>query len=169
MARMSVTQFRQRFGRVPDEIKRRLGPGANKVRKQLRKQVIADMRRTTVGSALWGRSMKQPGVPRLLVRSVGFRFSRTEGGWISGVRLLGMAALIEMGAKTEAHLIRPYTHDRLYFEGSGGLVAPVVVRHPGARLKKDAVLDKNLRKAFPLLQREVARALDESFRRSFGL
>lgn len=158
-------EFEIRMGTLPKTIKREIGGPLKKPRMELKRDIIKAARRTTVGRALWSKSTREPGTPRLVVGQIGFRFSRSQGGWIFGSRLKGMAALIEMGAKTQEHRIRPWQGSHLVFEGTHGLVRTKLVRHPGARLKKDQILQKALDRKWPEVRSTVDRTLERTFRK----
>lgn len=167
MPRMSLQEFEQRLGRFPDVVKREIGKPLKKPRRELRKRVVRDLMSTSIAKGIWGKGgFRQLGKPRFIVGQIGFRFSRSEGGWIFGIRLRGMTALIEQGIPTQPHRIRATPGEWLYFRGRAGqLIRTKLVRHPGSRVRRANVLQKNLDRAWPGIRASVETALDRTFRK----
>ena len=72
-----------------------------------------------------------------------------------------MAALIEIGGRTQSHRIEPKNASILAFEGRSGTVFTKIVRHPGGPVRKNDALQDAMKDA----AKALAPALDNRYTR----
>lgn len=141
--------------------------------KAARAEAEAEILKSSLGKRLWGgtSNLTNPGAgtPRFLIGAPRLRFSKSETLFVGGFKILGMAALMVKGGRTESHLIKPKRGRFMRFsERAGGDdVFAQVVRHPGGAVKRVDVIQRILEKRAARFAPEAARALDEAARESF--
>jgi len=161
----SLAQFRQDLKILRKDLERVALPTIRGFTAEVRKQARKDYKSHPLGRALWGRSRENRATnPPLVLKTIPARLSGTEGGYIGGLAVKGIAALIETGGTISPHRIHgtPF----LYFEGSdGGLVRARTVRHPGAKVRQLSSVQSGLVRVRPIVERIMRHNLEKLFER----
>ena len=144
-------------------------PGAilNGIRNQVRQTITvvkSDIRtKSGLGRRIWGK--KASGINSIvtLVKA------RSAGGLVeTGIKLKGMAAMIESGGQTKPHVIKgkPY----LAFPGKGGdgFTITKQVNHPGAPVRRHDFAKDALDRDGQKIQLAVSASLQRTKERIFG-
>lgn len=159
---MTLEQAAKAIGMSARELSRRvLAP----IRKHMR-FVVRDSKRdykaTTLGQALWGRGVDKYGKTSLIVKNIRARRSTSQGAFVAGVSVQGMAAIMEEGGRTAPHKIRPRFAKELIFRGRvGGIVRTKEVNHPGSRIDRHAVAERRFERAVLDIEREIAETMEQ--------
>jgi hypothetical protein len=144
-------------------------PGAilNGIRNQVRQTITTvkrDIRtRSGLGNRIWGKNGSGLNKIVTLVKS------RAAGGQVeTGIKLKGMAAMIESGGQTKPHIIKgkPY----LAFPGKGGSGFTITkrVNHPGAPVRRHDFARQALDRDGQKINAAVAASLQRTKERIFG-
>lgn len=160
----SIEQFRKDIKILRKDIEKVAIPTIRGFTAEVRKRARKDYRSRSLGRALWGRGRKKTAThPPLVLKTIPARLSASSGGFIGGLRVKGIAALIETGGSIERHRIKgnPF----LYFESKGKLVRARVVRHPGAKVKQIASVQGGLSRVSPIVERIMRHNLEKLFER----
>lgn len=164
----SISQFRRDIRILRKEIEKVALPAMRGFQAEVRKRARKGYKSTALGRALWGRgrtSNRSSSRPPLVLKTIRARLSGTQGGFIGGVSIRGIAALIETGGRIERHTIhgRPF----LYFnpKGGGSLVRARTVRHPGAQVRKLPAVQSGMVRIRPIVERIMRHNLERLFKR----
>lgn len=120
--------YARRFPNVVlNAIRRPLRRTVTKIRQRIRKE-------SGIGKSIWGRHGKAKGL-ETFVREVRTKVVGTSIH--AGIRLTGLAAMIEQGGKIKPHLIKIKAHPiKNAFGFRGTIQHPgMVVKHPGASVR----------------------------------
>ena len=163
----TIGQFRQDLKEIKSALKREL---VDPVRLESG-HVAADVRRgiksTDIGRALWGRRRKgsASGRPPLVIKRRRARISATEGGVVGGVDIRGMGALVILGGRTGAHVIKPQAASVLSFGPDQVITGGV--RHPGSNIRsRGPIVDKAMDRAIVRLEKRIVRVLESIARKA---
>jgi hypothetical protein len=159
--RAASKEFRKAIPRV----------AVNAMRRVLRRRITVIKKRMVaesgVANTIWGKGAKSLGAQVTLIKPRG-----TEEGITTGIKLKGLAAMIEQGGTTAPHPIKAKNADRLVFLGtgkfSGGLVMTKTVNHPGSRIRPHGIAARELQGAGPDCLREVSDAIAKLRIKIFG-
>jgi hypothetical protein len=141
-----------------EEIRRQTGNGIKRGMTVAARYARRDYRSEGLGRALWAKKATRPGIPRLLVSVA--RVVDQGDRWATGLKVSGMAAVIEKGGRVQPHKIKGSWGKPLVFVGkSGTKVFPNVVQHPGCPVPARPALDRALESASGALREQVDRGL----------
>lgn len=119
--------------------------------------IRSGFRRSGIGQGIWG-ARRIGARPPLVVKT----FTRDVGGdLVAGFEMRGMTQLVEIGGRTEAHLIRPRAGRFLVWESSGGPIFARQVRHPGAAVRPHGIAERGLRQAGPKIRESIDSAITQ--------
>lgn len=159
----SLAEFRKDLKILRKELEKVALPTIRGFTAEVRKQARKDYKRHALGRALWTRPRaNRSSNPPLVLKTIPARLSATHGGYIGGLAVRGIAALIETGGTIESHIIRgnPF----LYFQaGEGKLVRARAVRHPGAKVQKLSSVQTGLMRVRPVVERIMRHNLEKLF------
>jgi hypothetical protein len=137
----------------------------NSLRRNVRRslgQIKTEIRGTGLGSAIWGR--KASGLSTLVSL---IRVRREGDGFATGVKLSGLAKMIETGGRIARHDIEPKNASMLAFRAGGGTVFAKHVNHPGAQVGRHDIARRALERDTPAIsaatQADVVALLNEVF------
>ncbi len=158
--KMTILQFSAGLSRMGKGVRKALLPPMRKGISRLRKDVIRDIKGTSLGRALWVRKKKDRyGIPPLILEiEPRSRWSNTERAWVVGLKLKGMAVIQEEGGRTSPHVIRPKRSKFLAFESGGETIFARRVQHPGSKIRKRAIFVPKFEKRMPKIIEEVGDA-----------
>jgi hypothetical protein len=127
--------------------------------------VIAHIRRTGVGQALWGR--KASGARLMVPRQ---RVTRSGNTIHGGLLLKGLAAMIETGGHTAPHAIAPKLKPALAraLPGGGSFFSKTPVQHPGSRVPAQPSAQASMREALPRIAQEIDKGMQRLADRVIG-
>lgn len=117
--------------------------------KSARKRASDRFKKTSPGRSIFKRSRRAgPRKPKMTLKTIRIRESRSVGGLVGGLELLGFLALIETGGRTRPHTI-PSKGKLLRFTPRGARqeIFATKVEHKGGRVKKAPHGQRELKKA----------------------
>lgn len=167
---MSVLQFRGAIREIRREIDRVALPTVRHFIGEVRKETRTKLRATSLGKALWG-GRKTRGTassrPPLVLKTIRAALSRSEGGFIGGVKITGLAANIALGKPTEPHSVRARSSGFLVFRTqSGDVIRTRSVRHPGSKVRQHPIPQAAVRRVRPKIEFVMKKQLERLFQRS---
>ena len=130
--------------------------------KEGRKRIIESFKERGIGRGLWsGRGKLGKGGKRMkpVVKTERVRFSRSNQGFVGGIRARGIAAIIERGGKLDAHEIKPNRKKFLRFQTPTGFAFAEKVHNPGSRIPKRPVIQKGLDKVSEVMRPRIDASL----------
>ena len=154
-------QFARDIKKMRRDMDKIVLPPIRKSSKRLSSATRKGVKKTPLGRRIFrrGGSIGTPGIK--VIRA---RFSRTEGGFVGGVRIFGMARNIVTGDPTRPHVITARRAPFLVFNTAGGIRKAKTVRHPGGHIDKHPVQEREFRKESPKFSKAVTRALEQFYR-----
>jgi hypothetical protein len=137
----------------------------NSLRRNVRRSLAGiktEIRGTGLGSSIWGR--KASGLSTLVSL---VRVRREADGFATGVKLSGLAKMIETGGRIRPHDIEPKNASTLSFRADGRTVFAKRVRHPGGPVSRHDIARRALERDAPAIsaatQADVVTLLNEVF------
>lgn len=118
------------------------------------KKTIDGIRTKGVGRALWGAKRKGA---TLMVRTAPIR--KVGTGWKTGVHLKGLAAMMELGGRTEKHPIKGNLSFLGTHQWAGRTIRTQEVNHPGSPIPATPTLEPTARANEGVLKEFQERAL----------
>jgi len=166
--KFTIPEFRERV-RGMSKLLDKVGlPIVRQYTALIRKEARTGYRGTSIGKKLWGRG-RRTGSPTLSLKTIRAALSRSERAWVGGIKIKGMAAIMEQGGSTAPHIIRPRTAAYLYFPSpGGGLIRASSVRHPGSRIRRYPVIERAQKRTLPEVKKAMERAVAKLFEERFG-
>lgn len=171
MAKIPLEKYGEKFSKYVSRVKSAyLKPFRDEIR-AARNESEQELLRSPLGRKIWGGtsnlSSPGPGKPRFLVGSPKLRFSKSETHFVGGFKILGMAALMIKGGRTESHIIKPVRAQFLRFDVRGDSVVTKIVNHPGGGVREVNVIQKILEKRVARFKPAAIQQLDKAARESF--
>lgn len=149
LAKNSVT-FKKRYPRTVLNAMRRA------IRRDITKIKAALKALSGLGQTVWAK--RRGSIPQQ-VSLIQARVADGGQSLITGVKLKGLARLIEEGGRTKAHQIKPRTAPKLAFKVAGNLVFARGVNHPGSPVRAHGIAGRIMaNNTGPAVQREVYEA-----------
>lgn len=168
MKKFTVPEFRERVRGMSKALNKVGLPIVRRYTSLVRKEARTGYRGTSIGKKLWGRG-KRTGSPTLSLKTIRAVLSRTERAWVGGIKVKGMAAIMEQGGKTAPHIIRPRVSAYLYFPSrSGGLIKASSVRHPGSQIRRYPVIQRAQKRTISEVRKSMETAISKLFAERFG-
>ena len=146
---LTPQEYKKRLRLMTRDMRKIVVPPANKSAKEMRTQLVKDVRGTRQGAKLFGRSRRGGALGTLKMKRIPGRFSDSQRAYIAGGKLFGFGAWIAGdGGRTAAHVIRPKTKSALVFLSRkfGRVIRTPEVQHRGAPVKGYRLAEKNLNK-----------------------
>lgn len=137
--------------------------------KIFRREVRAEIKRTSIGKALWGRGRKKKGGMSLSMKAIPFRFSQTNDAFIIGSKLKGVASMLVEGGRIKSHAIEPAKASVLAFTSGGADAFATRVDHPGMSIPGNRrLVEKPLDRFADRTGSAMARLIDKTAKKTLG-
>ena len=163
---MSIDQYRRRMRVLRKQMDKVALPTIRAHNAEVRKDARKQLRATGLGRALWRRRRRPSrSQPPLILRTLRTRLNRSAGAFQGGIKVKGMAAIIEQGGFVASHKIEAVNARFLVFQVGGLTIRTRSVQHPGANVRRRAFVQSGQRKAIPAIERTMRARLNRLYTR----